>query len=178
MIEKTVCFSGHRPMKLPGKGDWSDRRTKIIKSMLYYRIHTSIEEGYTHFITGLARGIDLWAAMFVLELKSQHPELSLICVKPTEDHGNKFTGEDKYMLEYALFHADKIVCTSPSYHANCYRIRNQYMVDNSSQLIAVVNDYASGTGQTIKYAQKKGKKADVINTAEINEVYKSYYNTI
>lgn len=30
-----------------------------------------------------------------------------------------------------------------------YRLRNQYMVDRSSKLIAVVDDYKSGTGQTI-----------------------------
>lgn len=177
MIEKTVCFSGHRPMKLPGNGNWSDSRTKIIKSILYFKIHTSIQEGYTNFITGLARGIDLWAAMIVLEFKNQYPNLSLICVKPTEDHGIKFTGEDKYMLDYALYNADKIICTSPNYHANCYKIRNQYMVDNSSKLIAVVNNYASGTGQTIKYAEKKRKITEIIDTAEIDEVYKSYYNT-
>lgn len=81
------------------------------------------------------------------------------------------------MLDYALYHAAKIVCTSPYYHANCYKIRNQYMVDHSSKLIAVVNNYASGTGQTIKYAEKKGKVIEIINTAEIDEVYKSYYNT-
>jgi uncharacterized phage-like protein YoqJ len=177
IIDKTVCFSGHRPMNLPGNGRWVDNRTKIIKSMLYFKIYTSVQEGYINFITGLARGIDLWSAMIVLELQSQHPNLSLICVKPTENHGENFKGEDRYMLDYALYHAAKIVCTSPYYHANCYKIRNQYMVDHSSKLIAVVNNYASGTGQTIKYAEKKGKVIEIINTAEIDEVYKSYYNT-
>ena len=37
------------------------------------------------------------------------------------------------------------------------------MADRSSKLIAVVDDYKSGTGQTINYARKQGLKINIIN---------------
>ena len=41
--------------------------------------------------------------------------------------------------------------------------RNYFMVDNSSKLIAVVDDYRSGTGQTIRYAENKGIDVSIID---------------
>ena len=40
----------------------------------------------------------------------------------------------------------------------CFQLRNEYMVDNSSRLIAVYSGCAGGTRNTIRYAVRKGKK--------------------
>jgi uncharacterized phage-like protein YoqJ len=178
MIDKTVCFSGHRPEKLPGQGKESDEKTKMLKSLLYFKIRESIEQGYMYFITGLARGVDLWAAEIVLELKSDYPHIQLICAKPIKNHGLNFMGKDKYMFEHAIQNAMKVVYTSKEYHRDCYKIRNCYMVDNSSKLIALVSNYASGTGQTISYAKKCGIEVDIINANKLSEMYNEYYSTM
>ena len=47
--------------------------------------------------------------------------------------------------------------------------RNKFMIDNSSRLIAAVSSYRSGTGQTIRLAEKAGIDIDVINIAKIVE---------
>ena len=60
--EKSVCFTGHRPEKLPGYGEMNNSLLNMIKSMLYYRIYLAAQSGYEYFISGLARGVDLWAA--------------------------------------------------------------------------------------------------------------------
>lgn len=135
----------------------------VTKSMLYYHIEDSIRAGYTRFISGLARGVDLWAAMYVLELKRQYPNLELVCVKPKENHGANFRGEDRYVLDSILERADSLVCTEDDSRENCYKRRNRYMVEHSDKLIAVVNQYRSGTGQTIAYARKKGLVLCVID---------------
>ncbi len=75
--EKTVCFTGHRPEKLPGYGETENASLNVIRSMLYYQIYQSAEEGYKYFISGLARGVDLWAAEYVLEVKTDFLILSL-----------------------------------------------------------------------------------------------------
>ena len=72
MINKTVCFSGHRPEKLPGKGIDSREETIFIKKLLKTKIERYISEGYTRFLSGTARGIDLWAAQIVLEIKKSN----------------------------------------------------------------------------------------------------------
>ena len=43
------------------------------------------------------------------------------------------------------------------------------MIDNSSRLIAAVSSYRSGTGQTIRLAEKAGIDINVINIAKIVE---------
>ncbi|MBS6315679.1 DUF1273 domain-containing protein [Porcipelethomonas ammoniilytica] len=161
--EKTVCFTGHRPEKLPGYGETENASLNVIRSMLYYQIYQSAEEGYKYFISGLARGVDLWAAEYVLEVKNRFPDIKLICAKPFAAHGENFKNQDLWSLSNVIEKADELICVSESYSRDCYRLRNQYMVDRSSKLIAVVDDYKSGTGQTINYARKQGLKINIIN---------------
>jgi uncharacterized phage-like protein YoqJ len=166
MKEKTVCFTGHRPEKLPGGGKGSTPLLQMLKSMLYYQIYSSAEEGYEYFISGLARGVDLWAAEYVLDIKKKFPDIKLICAKPFPSHGSNFKGADLYSLENVLSKADEVVCVSPEYSFDCYKKRNYYMVDRSSKLIAMVNNYKSGTGQTISYAKKQGLLMSVIDISK------------
>ena len=147
-----MCFTGHRPEKLPGMGNDSSPLLQMLKSILYYQIYSSAEEGYEYFISGLARGVDLWAAEYVLEIKKKFPQIKLICAKPYPAHGSNFKGSDLFSLRNVLEKADEVVCVSDEYSRDCYKNRNYYMVDRSSKLIAMVNDYKSGTGQTISYA--------------------------
>ncbi len=67
------------------------------------------------------------------------------------------------MLEKAY----EVICVSDSYSRDCYKIRNRFMVDNASCLIGVVDDYKSGTGQTIAYARRKGLELSVIKVSDI-----------
>ena len=52
--EKTACFTGHRPEKLPG-GSSDSPEAKVIKSMLYTEITAAVNDGYDTFITGMQR---------------------------------------------------------------------------------------------------------------------------
>lgn len=171
MTEKTLCFSGHRPEKLPFNGDEGHPATRRLKSLLAKEIRDSIEEGYTCFIAGLARGVDNWAARIVLDEKLRNPEIKLICVKPYEGHGDSWKGVDRWELSHILESADEVVTLCPSYQKGCMKKRNEYMVNHSSKLIAVVSDYKSGTGQTIRYAQKQGLALRIIDLNANKELF-------
>lgn len=165
--ERTVCFTGHRPEKLPGYGDADNSILNMLKSMLYYRIYMAAQSGYEYFISGLARGVDLWAAAAVIDIKQKFPDIKLVCAKPFPEHGGNFKGTDLWNLNNVLEKADDIICVSGCYSKDCYRMRNCYMVDNSSCLIAVVDNYKSGTGQTISYARKKGLDVSIIKVSDV-----------
>lgn len=171
MYEKTVCFSGHRPEKLPHGGDENHPATGNLKSLLHKEIYDSIHAGYTEFITGLARGVDNWAARMILDFRSREPSLRLICVRPYRDYGENWRGSDRWELAHILEQADEIVVLGEQYHKDCMRQRNQYMVEHSAKLIAVVSDYRSGTGQTIRYAQKKGLELRVIEISQNRDFF-------
>ena len=171
---RTVCFSGHRPEKLPVNGDSGSLVIRYLKSILYKEILDSISAGYDRFITGLARGVDLWAGEILMELKAQGENISIIAVKPYKSHGDSFKGEEKFSFGRLISNADEVVCLADEYRKGCMQRRNEYMVDRSGKLIAVVSDYRSGTGATIRYAEKQGIKVRTIDAktfgAQIAEI--------
>jgi uncharacterized phage-like protein YoqJ len=69
------CFTGHRPEKLK-------RAETEIKKGLEGAILKAIHEGFTTFITGMARGVDIWAGQIVLRLRQDIPDLRLIAALP------------------------------------------------------------------------------------------------
>lgn len=166
---KTVCFSGHRPEKLPLCGSSSASVIRVLKSILYKEILDSISDGCSCFITGLARGVDLWAGEIVLELKAQGEDIRLIAVSPYKKHGDSFKGEERFVLGNIMLKADSVIYLGEEYSKGCMQRRNKYMVDNSCRLIAIVSDYKSGTGSTIRYAEKQGVPVRIINAKKLEE---------
>lgn len=171
MYDNTVCFSGHRPEKLPHGGDENSQAMNHLKSLLYKEIYDSINEGYTEFITGLARGIDNWAAEMIIDFKNKNNKIQLICVQPYKGYGETWHGYDKWALSHILERADEVITICGSFEKDCMRLRNEYMVNHSKKLIAVVSNYRSGTGQTIRYAQKKGLCIKTIDIQENSEIF-------
>ena len=152
--EKTACFTGHRPEKLPG-GSSDSPEAKVIKSMLYTEITSAVNDGYDTFITGMQRGVDLWAGEIVLSLAADMP-LRLIAALPYRDIGSSFKGADKWAFGRIISAATETVVISEEYTRACMQQRNCFMVDNSSRLIAVIANEKSGTGQTLRYAVNQG----------------------
>ena len=73
MKTKKCAFTGHRPQSLPFGFNEADERCIALKQKLRDEIIRQIEEnGVTHFITGMAIGVDMFAAEIVLGLKSAY----------------------------------------------------------------------------------------------------------
>ncbi len=160
---RTCCFSGHRPEKLAQNGNINSPQIRRLISMLYLEIENTIENGYTNFITGMARGIDLWAAGYIYEKRIKNPDLKLICAIPYNGHGDSLKSSEKWEYDNIVDSADKVYILEDKYTQNCMQKRNRFMVDNSSKVIAVVDNYRSGTGQTIRYAKSKGIDVHIID---------------
>lgn len=172
--ETTVCFTGHRTEKLPDGGDENSPVTKAIKSLLYKAVSDCIDDGCKCFVTGLARGIDLWAGEIVLDQKARGKDIRLTAVFPYRGHGANFKGYDKWAFGNIVHEADEIVYASEEYTPYCMKKRNEYMVNRSGKIIAVVSDYRSGTGQTIRLAEKAGLDIILIDAAKIAEQSAKY----
>ena len=69
------CFTGHRPEKLTEPG-------LVIQEKLEQAILQAISDGFTTFISGTARGVDIWAAEIVLRLRTSGKPIKLICASP------------------------------------------------------------------------------------------------
>lgn len=157
---ETACFTGHRPKSLSYLFDESDERYISLKQELKETIIKAINSGITHFILGMAEGIDLMAFELVEELKYRYPKITTECAIPFWGQESRFSEQNKVKYIRYLKVADKVTTLSQNYFNGCFQQRNKYMVDNSSLLIAVYNGNKSGgTASTIKLA--KAKNLDV-----------------
>ena len=147
--EKTCCFTGHRPEKLT-------QTEAEIKAWLAERIRETVEDGYTAFISGMARGVDLWAAECVLSLRESDSGVRLICACPYDGFESRWSQRWQNLYRDILVRADETVFVCPKYTPSCFQKRNEWMVDRSSRVIAVFNGTAGGTKNTIDYARKQG----------------------
>lgn len=66
------CFTGHRPEKLQAPEG-------VVTAALEKEIRQAIADGFNVFITGMARGVDIWAAEIVLRLRDAGEAVRLIC---------------------------------------------------------------------------------------------------
>lgn len=145
---KRCCFTGHRPDKI-GKSE------DIVKEQIKNEVKKSVEEGYFTFITGMAMGVDMWAAEIVIEEKRNNPEIKLVCASPYPGFERNRCLADRMKYHEVLNNADYIINVSEKYTRFCFQIRNMWMVDRSDKVIAVYNGTRGGTYNTIKYAEKK-----------------------
>ena len=153
---KTCAFTGQRPKGL-GYPE-SDGRCDALKRLLRLTIRKLIQEqGVTHFISGMAQGVDLYAAEIVLELKEQSPQITLECAIPYERQAVRWPAALRERYFSIASKCDKETMLQRQYTRDCMKKRNQYMVDCVEIVLAVWNGEPSGTGQTVWYAKEKGK---------------------
>ena len=156
---KRCCFTGHRPDKI-GKDE------NLVKEKLRNEIKRSAEEGYLTFITGMAMGVDMWAAEIVIEEKKNYPEIKLICASPYPGFERNRCLADRMKYNWVLSNADYVINISEKYTRFCFQIRNMWMVDRSDKVIAVYNGSRGGTHNTVKYAEKKN--INIVNILTLN----------
>ena len=143
------CFTGHRPEKLT-------QSEKEITALLETAIRAAIQDGFVTFLSGMARGVDIWAAEIVLRLRDEGQPVRLICAAPFDGFEKSWSTDwqKRYRRVWAAADYQKFIC--PAYSRDCFQRRNEWMVDHSARLIAVFNGERGGTKNTIDYAARQG----------------------
>lgn len=153
---KTLCFTGRRPQNLPWKFDETDRRCVNLKKTLENKIDAAIANGFTHFISGMALGVDMWAAEIVISRKASGAEITLEAALPHPKQSAGWSYANKKRYDAILKNCDKITCVCEKFSYSCLMQRNCYMVDHSDMVIAVTDGFTGGSGKTALYARSKG----------------------
>lgn len=73
------AFTGHRPEKI------TNSEGRIIIE-LKKEILKAIGDGYRVFLAGMSRGVDLWAADIVIELRRNNKDLKSYLCDPRKTH--------------------------------------------------------------------------------------------
>ena len=150
--ERTCCFTGHRPEKLPWGSDESDPRCLALKAKLWDAVNTAYEEGICHFICGMARGSDFYFAEIVLALREQRSGITLEAAIPCMSQPDGWRAEEKARWHRLVDACDIETLVQEKYDAGCMLRRNRYMVDHSALVIAVYDGTNGGTRRTLEYA--------------------------
>ena len=147
---RTACFSGHRFLpadKLP-----------VIEESIRHSILTAYEAGYRVFLCGCAIGFDTLAALQILRLKKEYPDIALHLVIPCENQSDKWSAGQKSTYLYLQKSADHTDTLSKMYYPGCMQVRNRFMVDRSSLCICYLNQVKGGTASTVRYALNRRLK--------------------
>lgn len=144
------CVTGHR--RIPAD------QVEFIKAELEKAVLAAVEQGYTHFISGFASGVDLIFAEIVADLKKTRP-ITLEAAIPCP--GRMKTSDDTF--QRLIRCCDVVKIHSDHYFKGCYEVRNRYMVDSAGLVIAVWDGRESGgTAATVRYAKVRCVKTIVI----------------
>lgn len=144
-----ACFTGHRPEKL-------QQTEKAIRKILEREILKAMDSGIHVFLSGMARGVDIWAAEIVLRLRERGHDVKLICACPYAGFERGWSTDWQRRYHAVLRKADLIRFVCPEYSPACFRLRNEWMVDHAALVIAVFNGQPGGTKNTIDYAMRTG----------------------
>lgn len=154
-----VAFCGHRPDKLPNK-----ETGYKIPNPTYIKVCQDIEAALKELkpekvITGMALGVDQWAAAIAYKLK-----IPFLAAIPFENQESKWPEESQKAFRLLRKLASEEVIVSPGkYAASKMQIRNEWMVNNCDKLIAVYDGSPGGTGNCVEFAKSINKDIFYIN---------------
>ncbi len=147
---KSVCFTGHRNIK----------ETEELKKALIKQLVKPIDEGATDFYAGGAVGWDMLCESAVIELRERFPHIQLHLILPcsAEEQMEKWIESDKSEFRRLLLAADTVEICSEHYFDGCMKLRNQRLVNLADLCLCYYSGkQRSGTGQTVRMAQRQGK---------------------
>ncbi len=154
--EKTCCFTGHRPEKLPWGYDETDARCAALKGRIADALEALYARGYRHFISGMALGADTYLCEAALALRDRYPGVTVEAAVPFAGQSNRWTPEARERHRRLCEACDVNTVLRQDYTRWCMFERNRYMVDRSSLLLAVFDGSAGGTKYTVDYALSRG----------------------
>lgn len=157
----SCCFSGYRPDKLPWGNNEEDPRCRALQERLRHVIEAACDEGYRHFICGMADGVDLYCCRIVQELRRRYP-ITVEAAVPCPQQADHWSSARRTQYKILLENCDQVTVLQESYDRRCMMRRNRYMVDHAAMLIAVFDGQPGGTCRTVEYAMEQGLDVAII----------------
>lgn len=151
-------ITGHRPH--PHLGGYN------IPNPTYDAVREAIRDKFEELkpekiISGMATGTDQWAAEIAIELG-----IPFIAALPCQNQDAKWPPKGREVFKEILAKAEEVVLVHDGpYTSDCMHKRDQWVVDNSSALLAVWNGQRyGGTFATVRMAEKginKGREYEI-----------------
>ncbi len=142
----TCCVTGHR--------DIPQEKLAFVETALRNEIQNALDDGYKHFISGYAKGVDLIFTRIISEFKNEY----LITLEAAIPYRNRLKTPDTE-FQKLIKCCDILKIHTEKYTNGCFMVRNRYMVDNSERIIAVYDGRSyGGTAATMNYARQLNRE--------------------
>ena len=156
-MNKSACFTGHRSISAD-RTALSDRLYTLLEKL-------TNERNVTDYYAGGAYGFDAVASLAVIKLREVYPQVKLHLILPCSnaEQTDGWSEEQVAEFQHILVRADSVEYVSEHKTQTCMKQRNARLVELADYCICYwnANDRRSGTGQTVRMAQKKG--IEIIN---------------
>ena len=134
-INQNYCaFTGHRPNSFPWKYNEADRDCVLLKEVLTVQIAALADRGVSDWFSGMAQGLDVWAAEIVLSLREKNPALTLQCVLPHKGQADRWSDSARERYHAILEQAGSVTYVSREYYDGCLIDKNHRLDESTSQL--------------------------------------------
>lgn len=158
-----VAVTGHRPDKLGGYEFHNPKRVWV-RDRLREKL---LEHKPDHCISGMALGVDQDFAYVCIEMA-----IPFTAAIPFVGQESKWPqAAQQFYRELRDKAVSVVVVSGGGYAAWKMQTRNEWMVDHCDLLIAVWDGTDGGTGNCVKYADKKGRLMDRINPNDFERWY-------
>ena len=157
----TVSFTGHRTYRGEAVRD------------LDLTVEQLSRQGFDTFLSGMALGFDMAAAESVMRMRSllTDREIRLIAVVPFKGQEARFPAAERARYRRILDAADEVLILSERYVPECYSRRNDWLVDNSSAVVAWYDGSPKGgTHYTLSRAHRLARRIINLRPAEQLEI--------
>ena len=154
--QESCCFTGHRPGKLPWRYNEFDPRCLKLKRRIADAVELAYEQGFRHFLCGMAMGCDLYFCEAVLALRERHPDVTVEAAIPCPTQADAWPPAQRERYDRLVAACDFETMVSGQYTSTCMLRRDRYLVDHASLLIAAFDGTSGGTRYTVEYALNQG----------------------
>lgn len=167
----TCAVTGHRPGRFSFGYDEGAQDCRRLRAVLKTHLQELAQGNIREFSTGMAQGVDMWAAQAVLELRESVPGLRLTCVLPCAGQARRWSLQARQRHEEILRRSDRTVLLQEEYTSHCMLARDRWLVDNAHLLLAVYDGGGGGTGYTVRYAVSRGKRVLLLHPETLSLSY-------
>ena len=135
-----------RPGKLPWRYDEEDPRCAALKKRIFDAAEAAYQEGFRHFLCGMALGCDLYFCESVLRLRRMHPDVTVEAAIPCPTQADAWPPDQRRRYARLVAACDYETLVSQQYSPACMQRRDRYMVDHASLLIAAFDGSPAAPG--------------------------------
>ena len=154
--QESCCFTGHRPGKLPWGYREGDPRCLDLKRRLADAVEAAYDQGFRHFLCGMAQGCDLYFCECVLALRARRPGVTVEAAIPCPTQADSWPPAERARCRRLVDACDMEALVSARYTPACMQRRDRYMVAHAALVIAAFDGSAGGTRYPVEYAMRRG----------------------